>query len=200
MGKCYTRLSANVPTADMIVNAILNLRRARTWDKLPVSDLFSKMNGSGTNAEAKRILDYLIKDRVIIKDSKKFRWNGDVSVWENPDKRRTYVLEMLHHSREDMPEIIQKPGSKRSVMNLKQNVVFKVAPKQEDSAKGLLCGPDGKFDFLSHSDDELSAILQAVQKEFARREEVRKKQARLQEVLELAEMSRDELAELLGVI
>lgn len=201
MGKSYKRLSADIKSADVLVNAILALKYKRVFDKKPVEELLMKLDGVSNFAEAGRICDYLIADRILIKDGKRFVWHGDVSVWDNPDKRRTYCLQMLHHSREDMPEIIQKSGSKKSILNLKhQKTTVKISPKQDNSPKVVLYGCDSQLDFSSHSDDELSALLAAIQKEFARREEIRKKQAKLQEVLELADMSRDELAELLGVI
>lgn len=197
MGKCYKRLSADVKSADVLVNAILALKYKRVFDKKPVEELLTKLSDVSNFAEAGRICDYLIADRILVKDGKRFIWHGDVSVWDNPDKRRTYCLQMLHHSREDMPEVIVKPGKKPTPKIVAKAISHS---RQEDSPKSVLYGCDGTLDFSSHSDDELSALLAAIQKEFAHREEVRKKQAKLKEVLELAEMSRDELAELLGVI
>ena len=49
------------------------------------------------------------------------------------------------------------------------------------------------------NDDELTALAAAVDAEFRSRAERREKQAKLQQVLELAEMSRDELKELLNI-
>ena len=49
------------------------------------------------------------------------------------------------------------------------------------------------------SDDELTNMLFVIQKEFDRRAEIREKRARLQQVLELAEISKDELKELLSI-
>lgn len=56
------------------------------------------------------------------------------------------------------------------------------------------------FNLQEMSDDELTHLQFEIQNEFDRRASIREKQARLQQVLDLAEMSRDELMELLGTI
>ena len=58
----------------------------------------------------------------------------------------------------------------------------------------------GPFPYVHDmNDDELTALAAAVDAEFRSRAERREKQAKLQQVLELAEMSRDELKELLSI-
>jgi len=56
-----------------------------------------------------------------------------------------------------------------------------------------------KLCFQNMSDDELTHLQFEVQKEFERRAEIREKQAKLQQILELTEMSKEELAELLEI-
>lgn len=66
-----------------------------------------------------------------------------------------------------------------------------------ESPKEVLRKP---VDIQDLSDDELTVIQFKIQQEFERRAEIREKQAKLQQVLELAEMSKEELMELLGTI
>ena len=61
-------------------------------------------------------------------------------------------------------------------------------PKQDDSLK---------FKLQEMSSDELTRLQFEIQKEFERRARIRKDQERLQQALDLMEMSKEELAELL---
>ena len=61
-------------------------------------------------------------------------------------------------------------------------------PKQDDSLK---------FNLQEMSSDELTHLQFEIQKEFERRAQIRKNQERLQQALDLMEMSKEELAELL---
>lgn len=56
------------------------------------------------------------------------------------------------------------------------------------------------IDWVGLSDDELANVALNAQNETKRREELREKRARLQEILELAEMSKDDLLDLLGTV
>lgn len=56
------------------------------------------------------------------------------------------------------------------------------------------------IDWGGLSDDELANIMLNVQNEVKRREEIREKRVKLQEVLELTEMSKDDLLDLLGTV
>lgn len=71
----------------------------------------------------------------------------------------------------------------------KASTVQKVElPKQDDSLK---------FKLQEMSSDELMHLQFEIQKEFERRAQIRKNQERLQQALDLMEMSKEELAELL---
>jgi len=204
MGNTYKRLIADVPTADMIVSALLDIKRARIWNKRPIEKIEQKFKekGIGTSNEAERIINYLLADRVIVKDGKKYIWNGEVSKWNDADYRRKYALEMLSGSHEELPKIIRKPG--RESRSIFQQATYEYNDKtgefnevpQEESPKIVM----EQYDFTEHSDDELSAMMFAIQKELDARATKREAQAKLQTVLELAEMSKEELLDLLNII
>ena len=196
MGKSYKRLSADVKSADALAHAIMCLKHESRMSN-PAKILGNVLSDFSNSAEIGRIVKYLVTDRVIVKDGKSFRWYGDVPTWDDPDKRRTYCLQMLKHSREDMPEVIVKPGKKPTPKVVK--AAISSSPRQEDSPKSVLYRY-GELDFTSHSDEELTAIAFAIQKELDARAEKREKLAKLHQVLELAEMSKDELIDLLGVV
>lgn len=64
----------------------------------------------------------------------------------------------------------------------------------------IVCNNKGEeLDITTLSDNVLTCLQYEIQKEFERRAAVREKQARLQQVLELAEMSIDELKDLLAL-
>jgi len=54
-------------------------------------------------------------------------------------------------------------------------------------------------DYESYSEDELHSIIAACESEIRKREEIREKQARIQNVLNTVGMTREELLSLLGV-
>ena len=195
MGKSYKRLSADVKSADILSVAIMHLKHQGRMSN-PAKMLKDKLSEFSNSAEIGRIVKYLLDDRVIIKDGKSFKWYGDVSTWDDIDKRRTYCLSMLNHSREDLPEIIMKSGKKPTPKVIKSVIASR--PHQEDSPKAILYRY-GDLDFTQHSDEELTAIAFSIQKELDARAEKREKLAKLQQVLELAEMSREELTELLAI-
>ena len=69
-----------------------------------------------------------------------------------------------------------------------------------DSESPQVCYDEtGRLDLTSMADDILINLQYEIQKEFERRAAVREKQARLQQVLELAEISIDELKDLLAL-
>lgn len=72
------------------------------------------------------------------------------------------------------------------------------SPNQDTSPK--VCYDEcGRLSLKEMADDILSNLQYEIQKEFERRAQIREKQARLQQVLELAEMSVDELKDLLAL-
>lgn len=79
---------------------------------------------------------------------------------------------------------------------------YKVTPRAKSDAPVepmTAADPDPFAHIHEMNDDELTALAAAIDKEFRSRAERREKQAKLQQVLELAEMSRDELKELLSI-
>ena len=72
------------------------------------------------------------------------------------------------------------------------------SPNQNASPK--VCYDEcGRLSLKEMADDVLSNLQYEIKKEFERRAQIREKQARLQQVLELAEMSVDELKDLLAL-
>ena len=73
------------------------------------------------------------------------------------------------------------------------------SPNQDTSPK--VCYDEcGRLSLKEMADDVLSNLQYEIQKEFERRAQIREKQARLQQVLELAEMSKEELMEILNTV
>lgn len=199
-------LSADYSTADMVVSAILKLRGMRFWNNKPVDELFKAFkSGIGSKAEAERIILYLIDDRVIIKDGNRYKWHGDVNVWDNIDRRRKYVLEMLMHADETKREVIHHPGHKnfaeivrrakkaaeQATASPEQPIVQipePEAPKLPEYAK-LHVSPDQLTDAeLDTAIQELQATLNAFVSEKNRRAEEEVKMSKVLKTLrELAE-------------
>lgn len=78
-------------------------------------------------------------------------------------------------------------------------VIVLEAPKQEDSPK-ICYDCTGKLNLQEMSDDELTNLQFQISQEFDRRAAIREKQVKLAQVLELAEMSKEELMDLLGTV
>ncbi|MBP5597701.1 MAG: hypothetical protein J6Y02_20185 [Pseudobutyrivibrio sp.] len=187
-------LSADYSTADMVVSAILKLKGTRFWNNKPVDELFKAFKpGIGSKAEAERIVLYLIDDRVIVKDGDRYKWHGDVNVWDNVDRRRKYVLEMLMHADATKREVIHHPGRK-TVSRAKKAAAEQVsvspeqpivqepeleAPKLPEYAK-LHVSPDQLTDAeLDIAIQELQATLNAFVSEKNKRAEITAKKREL---------------------
>lgn len=213
-------LSADYSTADMVVSAILKLKGTRFWNNKPVDELFKAFKpGIGSKAEAERIILYLIDDRVIVKDGNRYKWYGDVNVWDNIDRRRKYVLEMLMHADETKREVIHHPGHKnfaeivrRAKKAAAEQVVVSPeqpiaqapeleAPKLPEYAK-LPVSPNQLTDAeLDTAIQELQATLNAFVSEKNRRaEEEFKKNDLLKALRELAESEGYSLEELMKMV
>ena len=98
-----------------------------------------------------------------------------------------------------VPEPVQRRPRKPKIA-VNEELTKDAHPVQESSPKGLLYGCDGTLDFTSHTDEDLTAIAFAIQKELEARAARREAQAKLQTVLELAEISKEELLDLLNIV
>lgn len=70
----------------------------------------------------------------------------------------------------------------------------------QDTSPKVCYDECGRLSLKEMADDILSNLQYEIQKEFERRAQIREKQARLQQVLELAEMSKEELMEILNTV
>lgn len=181
MRKGYKLLSADHTTAVMVSDAIIKLRKIRVFSKRPNTELFKAFTpGIGTQAEANRIVDFLIADRVIVKDGTRFKWNGDINLWDDSDRRRSYVLAMLLHSDDTKkPVLCEKKSGKVSKQLFNQSKP--VAKSSKDYAEDL-------------SDN-------ALENEIARLTEIlesrRKHQEQVQSILNATGLTKEEILEIL---
>lgn len=109
------RLTANMNCVDMVKCAIIEkLKRSRTFTHNPADELIKgfTLEGEriGTFNEASRIIEYLLEDSTLIRDKKKWVWNGLNKIWNDADARRKYVRDMLLHADETRVQVIRKPG------------------------------------------------------------------------------------------
>lgn len=181
MRKGYKLLSADHTTAVMVSDAIIKLRKIRVFSKRPNIELFKAFTpGIGTQAEANRIVDFLIADRVIIKDGTRFKWNGDINLWDDSDRRRSYVLAMLLHSDDTKkPVLCEKKSGKVSKQLFNQSKP--ITKSSKDYAEDL-------------SDN-------ALENEIARLTEIlesrRKHQEQVQSILNATGLTKEEILEIL---
>lgn len=181
MRKGYKLLSADHTTAVMVSDAIIKLRKIRVFSKRPNTELFKAFTpGIGTQAEANRIVDFLIADRVIVKDGTRFKWNGDVNLWDDSDRRRSYVLAMLLHSDDTKkPVLCEKKSGKVSKQLFIQSKP--IAKSSKDYAEDL-------------SDN-------ALENEIARLTEIlesrRRHQEQVQSILNATGLTKEEILEIL---
>jgi len=72
-------------------------------------------------------------------------------------------------------------------------------PTHKHSSRNVTSKTTKNVDYESYSEDELHSIIAACESEIRKREEIREKQARIQNVLNTVGMTREELLSLLGV-
>jgi len=179
MRKGYKLLSADHATAVMVADAIIKLRKIRVFPKKPNSELFKAFaDGIGTQAEANRIVDFLIADRVIIKDGTRFKWNGDINVWDDSDRRRSYVLAMLLHSDDTKkPVLCEKKSNKPAKELFKQSKPINRFVRPENWTDEEI-------------EDEITKLTQLLTSRRQKREQV-------QAILNATGMSREQIIEIL---
>ena len=190
MRKGYKLLSANHSTATMVADAIIKVKNIRVYSKKPCEELFKAFtNGIGTQAEANRIVQFLIDDRVIVKDGNRYKWNGDINHWNDRDWRRTYVLAMLLHSDDTKkPVLCKKVQSKKLEKSIESAI-------REKGAKEFLQNVEKKLTNLEKmSNDELENLVLKAQNILNTRKE---KSEKVQSILDKTGLSKEEILEIL---
>jgi hypothetical protein len=187
MRKGYKLLSADHTTAVMVSDAIIKLRKIRVFSKRPNTELFKAFTpGIGTQAEANRIVDFLIADRVIVKDGTRFKWNGDINLWDDSDRRRSYVLAMLLHSDDTKkPVLCEKKSGKVSKQLFNQSKPVADTKPITKSSKDY--AEDLSDNALKNEIARLTEIL----------ESRRRHQEQVQSILNATGLTKEEILEIL---